>query len=103
MHKRIEDQNDEELHYIKKISKIEQNCYLIRMNNELIHLVFGDSTTVFINKNDIEGIYYSDSKGRRIEVNYEKCADKKTKTKIRKFSHLLQKIEQKKNHSKKPY
>ena len=47
-----------------------------------------------INKDDDQGIYYMNPKGKTMEIVYQTCKNKQVKTKIRKFSNLMQKLSQ---------
>ena len=62
------------------------------MSNNIIQLHFSDLTSLSINRDDERGIYFVDRRGRQIEVNYNQCKSSKLKTKVRRFSNLIQKL-----------
>ena len=85
--------NDEDpIIYVKKWMELQKGEILTRMSNSVIQLHFNDLTNLIINQEEAGGIHYLDAKGKLAEVEYNKCADKETKSKIRLFSSLLDKL-----------
>lgn len=65
---------------------------MTRTNNNIIQLHFCDLTSLAINREDERGIYFINKRGNQIEVNYNQCKNAKLKTKVRRFSNLIQKL-----------
>lgn len=65
---------------------------LTRLSNSVIQLHFNDLSSVSINKEDNEGIYFMGSNGKIEQINYHESKDSKIKIKIRKFSNIMEKI-----------
>lgn len=82
-----------------KCFNLTENEILTRLSNAVIQLHFPDFTSLIINRNDEKGIYYINQKGtceinlgRGSEINYNQCRSPKLKTKIRRFSNLIQRL-----------
>lgn len=58
----------------------------------MIQLHFNDLSSISINKEDSEGIYFMGSNGKIEQINYHECKDGKIKIKIRKFSNIMEKL-----------
>jgi hypothetical protein len=83
---------NEQLIYLRKAIAINDLEIVTRMSNNVIQLHFSDLSSLAINREDEKGIYYIDRKGKQIEVNYNQCKSSKLKTKVRRFSNLIQKL-----------
>lgn len=78
--------------YLKKAIAINDLQIVTRMSNNIIQLHFSDLTSLAISREDEKGIYYINKKGVQLEINYNQCKNSKLKTKIRRFSNLIQKL-----------
>lgn len=82
----------EQLVFIRKAIAINDLEIVTRLSNNIIQLHFSDLSSLAINREDERGIYLVDSRGRQSEVNYNHCKSHKLKTKVRRFSNLIQKL-----------
>lgn len=80
---------------MKKAIAINDLEIVTRMTNNIIQLHFKDLTSLAINREDERGIYLVTRRGKILEVNYNQCKQSKLKTKIRRFSNLIQKLSSK--------
>ena len=80
---------------MKKAIAINDLEIVTRMTNNIIQLHFKDLTSLAINREDERGIYLVTKRGKILEVNYNQCKQAKLKTKIRRFSNLIQKLSSK--------
>ena len=53
---------------------------------------FKDLSNISLNKEEEQGIFLMSPNGKISEVNYNECKSSKTKTKVRKFSNIMQKL-----------
>lgn len=78
--------------YCKKAIAINDLEIVTRTSNNIIQLHFSDLTSLAINRDDEKGIYFTNKKGHQMEINYNQCKNQKLKTKVRRFSNLIQKL-----------
>lgn len=89
-----QDKMESLLIYVKKSLSLPNGEVLTRLSNSAIQLHFKDLSNVSINKDDDQGIYFMNSNGRASEVNYNECKNNNIRTKIRRFSNIMQKLSQ---------
>ena len=82
----------EMLVYVKKCLDMKNGEILTRLSNAIIQLHFKDLSNISLNKEEENGIYLMNPNGKMSEINYNECKNTKTKTKVRKFSNIMQKL-----------
>ena len=71
---------------------IEEGEFLTRLDNHVVQLNFKDLTSLAINKLDNNTIYYLNNHSVLQEINYNQCKNSRIKTKIRRFSKIIQRL-----------